>query len=272
MAYNDIDSGKVLNKEGLLELCSQIKTEIANNSGGGASYTAGRGIDIDENNIIQTIVPQILYYDDGMGWNRSSNTKAQIIERLKNGEVVYNPSSSITIQVSELVPFGKLRILGPISHSTGMITNMTTNGSITLNSNYFYYYIQGQRSAGSSYEHSGVLLISSDGNFNSLIPYYDGTLTPQKTVEYLAKNKQDKLTAGTGITISGTTISADNQLPTALTTDGTYKLKCVVASGTPTYSWDTDSGGGTTYTAGTGISIVNGVISLDLATAEEGEF
>lgn len=33
MAYSDIDSGKVLNKEGLLELCSQIKTEIANNSG-----------------------------------------------------------------------------------------------------------------------------------------------------------------------------------------------------------------------------------------------
>ena len=32
MAYSDIDSGKVLNKEGLLELCSQIKMEIANNS------------------------------------------------------------------------------------------------------------------------------------------------------------------------------------------------------------------------------------------------
>ena len=35
MSYNDIDSGKVLNKEGLLALCNQIKTEIANNSGGG---------------------------------------------------------------------------------------------------------------------------------------------------------------------------------------------------------------------------------------------
>ena len=32
MAYSDIDSGKVLNKEGLLELCNQIKMEIANNS------------------------------------------------------------------------------------------------------------------------------------------------------------------------------------------------------------------------------------------------
>lgn len=51
MAYSDIDSGKVLNKEGLLELCSQIKTEIANNSGGGSSYTAGTGISI-ENGVI----------------------------------------------------------------------------------------------------------------------------------------------------------------------------------------------------------------------------
>ena len=33
MAYSDIDSGKVLNQEGLLELCNQIKMEIANNSG-----------------------------------------------------------------------------------------------------------------------------------------------------------------------------------------------------------------------------------------------
>lgn len=51
--------------------------------------------------------------------------------------------------------------------------------------------------------------------------------------------KQDTLTAGTGITITGNTISA--------------------------------SGGGATYTAGTGISIVNGVISVDLTNAENGE-
>ena len=46
MAYSDIDSGKVLNKEGLLELCSQIKTEIANagSGSGGSSYTFTDGL------------------------------------------------------------------------------------------------------------------------------------------------------------------------------------------------------------------------------------
>jgi len=43
-----------------------------------------------------------------------------------------------------------------------------------------------------------------------------------------------------------------------------------VSNGTSTKSWETvpsGGGGGTTYTAGTGISITNGVISLDLANA-----
>ena len=34
--YSFIDSNKVLNKEGLLALCNQIKTEITDNSGGGS--------------------------------------------------------------------------------------------------------------------------------------------------------------------------------------------------------------------------------------------
>lgn len=238
MAYNDIDSGKVLNKEGLLELCNQIKTEIANNSGGGgSSYTAGGGISIDANNVISTITPQMLFYDGGMGWNRSSNTKEQIIERLKRGEVVYNPSSSITIQASELIPSGRIRILGPINNNTGLINNTTSN-SITLHNDYYYYLIKGQRTTVSSYETGGVVLVSSNGDFYNLIPYYDGTLNPQKTSQYLHLNKQDKLTAGTGISISNNVISSTVEgLPSAPTTDGTYTLQCVVSSGTSTYSW-----------------------------------
>lgn len=36
-SYNAIDSGKVANKEALLELCNQIKQYISNNSSGGSS-------------------------------------------------------------------------------------------------------------------------------------------------------------------------------------------------------------------------------------------
>jgi hypothetical protein len=52
--YEGIDSGKILNKEGLLSLCSLIKTEMANGGGGGSSYTAGDGIDIDNSGVIKT--------------------------------------------------------------------------------------------------------------------------------------------------------------------------------------------------------------------------
>lgn len=236
--YSDIDSGKVLNKEGLLALCSQIKTEIANNSNGGASYTAGNGISIDANDVISTITPQMLFYYSGMGWNRSNNTKEQIIARLKNGEVVYNPSSSITIQASELVPSGKIKVIGPVNISTGLTRNDLVT-SITLNSDYYYYFMKGQRTAGlTSYEAGGVLLVSSDGNFYSIIPYNDGVVGPNKTMLYLQRNKQDKLTVGNGISISNNVISSTIEgLPTAPTTDGTYTLQCVVSSGTPTYSW-----------------------------------
>lgn len=60
-------------------------------------------------------------------------------------------------------------------------------------------------------------------------------------------------------------------LPTDPSNDGSYVLQNTISSGTSTLSWTTPSsgGGGTTYTAGTGISITNGVISLDLANASQ---
>lgn len=48
---------KLLNGEGLLHLVGTIKTEISNAGGGGATYTAGDGIEIDANNEISNIKP-----------------------------------------------------------------------------------------------------------------------------------------------------------------------------------------------------------------------
>lgn len=49
---NNEYGNKLLNGEGLLHLVGTIKTEISNAGGGGATYTAGDGIEIDENNVI----------------------------------------------------------------------------------------------------------------------------------------------------------------------------------------------------------------------------
>ena len=36
-------------------------------------------------------------------------------------------------------------------------------------------------------------------------------------------------------------LTTPTELPAAPTTDGTYKLRCTVASGTPTYAWESDT-------------------------------
>lgn len=87
------------------------------------------------------------------------------------------------------------------------------------------------------------------------------------SLKTLLQGKQDKLTAGSGIDITdnvisstggGTSYTAGNGIdidngeisstiqgiPTAPVNDGTYMLKCVVSSGTPTYSWESITVGG----------------------------
>ena len=48
---------KLLNGEGLLHLVGTIKTEISNAGGGGATYTAGRGIEIYDDTEIRNTNP-----------------------------------------------------------------------------------------------------------------------------------------------------------------------------------------------------------------------
>ena len=59
ITYNDIDANKMVNKAGLLELSGKIKGYIQANAGGGASYTAGDGIDITNDVISSTLDKKI---------------------------------------------------------------------------------------------------------------------------------------------------------------------------------------------------------------------
>lgn len=60
-------------------------------------------------------------------------------------------------------------------------------------------------------------------------------------IEYISidhidyKIKDTKYTAGSGITLNGTTFST--VIPNAPTTNGVYDLRCTVTNGNPTYSW-----------------------------------
>ena len=267
--YPDIDSGKVLNKEGLLELCNQIKTEIANNSGGGSSYTAGNGINIDSNGVINTITNPLIFLMLQMttaGSNMpiavklgSSSTWEEFVENIKAGKVVYiNSSTSYTFSESyKLTP----ALLG--------VSNLY---ALCLDA----YSIPMMSPSVASYPATGTQV------YYSTYYYFDGAFLwswkdPENLGNFIkVRYKNYKNYAlGKALADINTDISAKFTAPSAPSTDGTYKLTSTVASGTSTYSWTTDSGssgGGATYTAGTGISIENGVISINLANAEEGTY
>ena len=318
MAYSDIDSGKVLNKEGLLELSGQIKGYINTNmpqsytlptaststlggvkvdgetiiisdgvisavggSGdGGSSYTAGGGIEIDENNVISAPgVKTYPMFTSGLNGNVVSsdillnvNNEATLLNGLKNKQVMNCMATrGISIAYSKLYDYG-------------------FSGIYVINTNYQYNGVfpspnilsLSDSSTGNYHFEYGYIIMPIN---NKLFVYTKGSSAVR--AYYMADLVQNLVWKNNYVNLSGFRLSSyldsiDNALtnintriPTAPTTDGTYKLTSTVASGTPTYSWATDSGssgGGATYTAGTGISIENGVISINLANAEEGEF
>lgn len=213
MAYNDIDSGKVLNKEGLLALCNQIKTEIANNSGGGG----GSGF-----------LPISYTYN----WT-SVNTKQDFVNGLNNGRMVYTASGfTISITPGDITNGRTKFIVVGNSFSNNKVAVQSNQSSLTLKQNYYYYLAKHENE-------DTIYVFSSPEIWAKVIPveWTQSMGTYRNTLQTLFDGKQARLTAGTGITISGTTISADSQLPTVPSTDGTYTLQCVVSSGTPTYSW-----------------------------------
>ena len=221
MAYSDIDSGKVLNKEGLLELCSQIKTEIANNSGsGGSSYT---------------MFPVQYTYN----WS-AVNNKQDFVDGLNSGKIVYtNSGFTITITPADITS-GRTRfsVVGN-SFSNNKVSVQQSQTSLQLKANKYYYLAK----------HSNedtIYMFGSPETWAASIPveWTPSMTTYRETLHSLFDKKQNVLTAGAGININNGTISLTTVIPAAPTTDGTYMLKCVVSSGTPTYSWESVSVGG----------------------------
>lgn len=261
MAYSDIDSNKVLNKEGLLELCSQIKTEIANNSGsGGSTYTAGKNITIDANNTINAqpeisawILQSLLYagtpFENEVVELNSSNSTTDFINALQAGKLIYISSSvswsGLGTTLANLGYTKYIKIPQITLNSFGYTTyNLTLTNQQNWKPEQTYYY--------QAYENT--IFGAPGGGLAKWLRYYStnsglsaGTIWG--AIDELAGNVATKLTA-----------------PTAPTTDGQYKLTSTITSGSPAYSWEADSGSsGASYTAGDGIDIdANGVISKSL--------
>lgn len=269
--YNDIDANKMLNKAGLLELSGQIKGYIQANAGGGASYTAGDGIDITNDVISNTIAPKIisingnsLYALKASGGGLTAANEAYLSNLYQYGYEAYPCKIlwSRTNQGIVDIPFYFLRV------------------DTTWRKLYFW----GVITPGNDETRAIELLVFSFNSNNAITnftPPDNGTqqVPGPNGVRLSAYYSPSGQATGVGnafqyIKNNYATKAELPPIPTDPSADGTYVLQNTVSSGTATYSWGTPSGGGggTTYTAGTGISIENGVISINLANAEEEEF
>lgn len=268
ITYNDIDANKMLNKAGLLELSGQIKGYIQANAGGGTSYTAGDGIDITNDVISSTVkTPRIIAINQSTTRsNMSEANKTYLTNLYLNGYASYPciiQVSNTLLQTKVLYYFYQIDNASRVMSFIGALHYPGYNDDSGL---YFIKF---------GFDSNNVL------NSMSFAPYGGsnnhalsaGTITLWNSDSPTG----NKTTVSMGIRYIKNNYAKKSELPPIPadpSNDGTYVLQNTVSSGTATYSWGTPSGGGggTTYTAGTGISIENGVISINLANAEEEEF
>lgn len=198
---------------------------ISSSGGGGSSYTAGDGISIDENNVIEAnyqdsslVMLMSLLGQNDNSFSFSSftrdRTKEEVIEALKKngGFVLYTKPSGLN-----QAAFSDIGIT--------QIKKISNSGTITVSSAW-------------------------SGENNTIYWRIGSTLfcAPLGTSDYrVARGIVDNIYYNnTSSGLSASTVKSaidevannlDTRIPAAPTTDGNYVLKCVVSSGTPTYSW-----------------------------------
>ena len=271
ITYNDIDANKMVNKAGLLELSGKIKGYIQANAGGGASYTAGDGIDIT-NDVISSTVKEFskdyqppwfllfgaIPFTSGLTI-KGVSTKDEASDILSHGGSIYYStfSGNINFTGKELYDMGYNFYYTKNTNGDfvrNAISSSNTSNTITLRYGSGNVYAIGESLVIGSRDDVRAFLLRNLGYDNSISGLTATTI----------KGAIDELAARPIVSI-----------PTDPTTDGTYVLTSTVSSGTATQTWETASsggGGGTTYTAGTGIDITNGVISVSLNRAEGGSY
>lgn len=220
MAYADIDAGKVLNKEGLLELSNQIKSYVDANAGG------GNGSDL----LIHSMLQMTTAGNNMPGVVRLTNTSTwdDFVDNIKAGKIVYiSASTSYTFNNEYKLTASMLGISTLYAMNVDAFSLAMMNQSV------------------SSYPATGTQI------YYSRYYYFDGNFLwswekPEQLGNYIKVHYRNSNNVALGYALKQITDSIDGitGLPTAPTTDGTYMLKCVVSSGTPTYSWESVSVGG----------------------------
>lgn len=306
LTYNDISSGKVVNKEGLLELSKNIKEYVAENVGGGSSSSQQfETLTISSTvayggQLSATVLSRIddavknwflSYVDENGNINQDLYKKTGIInlsDRLQYWVVceVY-PSVELLEDVSTANYYG---------HTVSCFIYQCATRPNKDSANYniglpYLYYLEIYKNGSNWYIAHGqknycnyLLPYSNKNTVGDEVPIFlqrimksNGNMSATSIDSWITATELKTALSLSTVATSGSYNDLTDKptipsLPTDPSSDGDYVLQNTISSGTSTLSWGTPSsggGGGTTYTAGTGISIINGVISLDLANASQ---
>ncbi len=253
--------GQVLKFDG-----TQWKPDVDNTGSGGTTYTAGTGI-----NIAGTVISTSSMLGDVTG-SSTANTLSKI-----QGKPVsaLSPTLGQVLKYdgTQWMPGTDIQAAGGATYSAG--TGITINGSNVISISNLGGDVTGTSTSNSISNLQGKPVVASSPSSGEVLKY-NGTQWVPSTDNV---GSGTTYTAGTGITINGSNAISVNALSGDVTGNPNAtvvgKLQTVSISNTiPTTgqvlkfngtSWapgaDNNSGGGGTYTAGTGIDITGTVVS-----------
>lgn len=236
---------------------------------GGSDYTAGNGIDIDANGVISKSLPaSVLFglwycieanntniYNSNTwittflggstnGWALDNATgREKHIKNLKTFGMTYLPqgfngdnNGQYLKQIISAVGGDDITTSLPIVTASNANNTQYTTGMSFMSFDYSYMSMLG-------YQNKPVLIIfdGSKSKGSNYRWYFIGN--PEKVFQNKYFNSVSGLTSHSiPQAIDEVATNLNTRVPSGPSTDGTYKLTSTITSGTPTYSWETDSG------------------------------
>ena len=246
-----------------ISLTTTVLNQLAQIAGKQAQLTAGSNININSSNVISAT---------DTTYTAGDNVSISAGNVISATDTTYTAGDGISIDegvITNTDPGITYTAGSGISISEGEITNTapaityTAGTNVSISGEHVISATDTTYTAG-----TGLQLVSGAFGLDS---------TTQAAVNAVA-TKQDALTAGANISITGSTISATNTTYTAgnnvqisagnviSATDTTYTAGANITISEDNVISATGGGGGGSYTAGTGIDITSDVISLDATT------
>lgn len=245
MAYSDIDANKLVNKESLLQLCSIIKGELAN---AGSSYTFTNGL-TESNGTVS--------WDLGSYIKKKTNKKA--ITFFVNYPDEYQLADytisgyGATARGDNSIAWGlNTATHGAYSFACGLGIEALGASSADFGKyneqDYYNKYVLVIGNGASAANRDDAMTIDWSGNEYLAGDLYIGcndfTTTSNGPTTTGCGGSKVATEAYVNSAVANSGGGGGISLPTEPSNDGTYMLKCVVSSGTATYSWESVVVGG----------------------------